>query len=466
MAWHRARLAVWLYCACAGAQRHARDELLHHGKRSHYASPPASPPRKSRPTAAFLRTRAQHFVDAFLDDRNQSAVPTSTAGMLDRWRAQLEAQVALNLAADVFEGPPLFRSGDAPFDCDGVQVLGVFHKTGTFFASALMTALQEQHGLAATPAQNDAGSLRYDNFSRLARPREVRPGARYMVEVLLPHFGIHELLSACRGARIAVFLRDLVEMVLSGFNYHARLPAPEPWLDWKGGLFANPCSDYVHARTTLKRPNAGLVVSCAVGYYAQLGDNPGITYGSLLRAVPEAEGLRAEGLRALVGAGDAVRQQLWAERVLAGDLAATDAAVFATMAGFYRPGQFGSVARCVLPKLDLPRETYEAATIMNLKRAVILDASAPLTGNSLADHSTRYRNKTHQRHLLTTDPVVGAVLVALRGRLRRLWRSGKLRTCGHFDAEDEKPPQFSDVAWAPGAASDLLRAREKLDKFS
>lgn len=252
-----------------------------------------------------------------------------------------------------------------------------------------------------------------------------------------------------------MLVRDPVDVVLSGFNYHARLPAPEAWLDWRGGLFANPCSDYMHAHSTLLRPAAPLVVSCTVGYFGHLVDNPNATYASLLRASSLGDGLRAEALRALVGSGDLLRQQLWVERALVDG--SRHGPTFATMAGFYAPGQFAAVARCVFPRLDLPAETVAALALRKLRSAVLLEARGggekATAGEAFAAaHATANTyDKATQRDLLLGDAVVGRVLVSLSARLRALWASGKVAACGDFDAAPKRRPP---PRWAMAAAGD------------
>ena len=311
-----------------------------------------------------------------------------------------------------------------------------------------------------------------------------------------------------------MLVRDPVDVVLSGFNYHARLPAPEAWLDWRGGLFANPCSDYMHAHSTLLRPGqdtticntslrlcfenstraidssknqpnrlrcgrarefqssvgtsqtggrfphrlrpaAPLVVSCTVGYFGHLVDNPNATYASLLRASSLGDGLRAEALRAVVGSGDLLRQQLWVERALVDG--SRHGPTFATMAGFYAPGQFAAVARCVFPRLELPAETVAPPALRKLRSAVLLEARGggekATAGEAFAAaHATANTyDKARQRDLLLGDAVVGRVLVSLAARLRALWASGKVAACGDFDAAPKRRPP---PRWAMAAAGD------------
>ncbi|EGB11302.1 hypothetical protein AURANDRAFT_61681 [Aureococcus anophagefferens] len=101
------------------------------------------------------------------------------------------------------------------------------------------------------------------------------------------------------------------------------------------------------------------------------------------------------------------------------------------MAGFYAPGQFAAVARCVFPRLELPAETVAPPALRKLRSAVLLEARGggekATAGEAFAAaHATANTyDKARQRDLLLGDAVVGRVLVSLAARLRALWASGK-----------------------------------------
>ncbi|KAH8096154.1 3-methyladenine DNA glycosylase 8-oxoguanine DNA glycosylase [Aureococcus anophagefferens] len=376
----RSPRALVLLLALAWSDK--RDELreLHRQHRQHRHRPgvdaAAGAPPAPESDVPHLRTRSQYIADALLR-APESAAPATPGAAAAAWRDQVEAHVAPT--RDFFAS-----SGAAPPAAAARACRSLAPST----RRARSSRTRSSRASRAPPRQGlrgDGGAVAHGNFSALAAPPGAAPGARFLAQVLSPDFA-HGALAAARGPRPArapardlgavrrrgsavVLVRDPVDVVLSGFNYHARLPAPEAWLDWRGGLFANRF-DYMHAHSTLLRPGqdtticntslrlcfenstraidslrpaAPLVVSCTVGYFGHLVDNPNATYASLLRASSLGDGLRAEALRALVGSGDLLRQQLWVERALVDG--SRHGPTFATMAGFYAPGQFAAVAR-------------------------------------------------------------------------------------------------------------------------
>ncbi|KAH8063722.1 hypothetical protein JL722_2908 [Aureococcus anophagefferens] len=95
------------------------------------------------------------------------------------------------------------------------------------------------------------------------------------------------------------------------------------------------------------------------------------------------------------------------------------------MAGFYAPGQFAAVARCVFPRLELPAETVAPPALRKLRSAVLLEARGggekATAGEAFAAaHATANTyDKARQRDLLLGDAVVGRVLVSLAARAPR-----------------------------------------------
>eukprot|EP00040_Diaphanoeca_grandis_P035959 m.227476 g.227476 ORF g.227476 m.227476 type:complete len:264 (-) comp33522_c1_seq1:25-816(-) len=108
------------------------------------------------------------------------------------------------------------------------------------------------------------------------------------------------------SAQIVHFVRNPIELVISGFLYHSQSPTPEPWVKNTRESESNPCKHNVHSLKLMAEELHldmkllfNVIELCETLYKSAGADH---YYGALLTLAPE-QGVRLEACRAMISGG-------------------------------------------------------------------------------------------------------------------------------------------------------------------
>mmetsp|Transcript_25433 Transcript_25433/g.76380 ORF Transcript_25433/g.76380 Transcript_25433/m.76380 type:complete len:391 (-) Transcript_25433:37-1209(-) len=343
--------------------------------------------------------------------------------------------------------------------CHGVRILANFHKSGNKFTGLLKRQLAERSTLVTyVDSVADGGALRARDFGPL---RELdRSRRRDRVKVVLlnvrnPDFAIDGFRCACPGARLVIFVRDPVGLVLSGYNYHRQRPAPEEWIDRRlAGAY--PCvetADGGVVRNTTGEAGRWrrLRAACealALKYGAELKADKRATrtYGDLLNAADPKDGLLLEFYRTVIGPVRSNRLMAeWSDRIVAFRARKEAPAVFLSSMDAYYAAP-AAVVRCLVAALQLPFTVGQPGSVAKIVLGVTRSIEASKGADTRHfDHpkdegapapthvTTGTFNKTRQAELLLSDAAARATLLEFRARVGRVFARGP--ACGAVPGE-------------------------------
>lgn len=231
-------------------------------------------------------------------------------------------------------------------------------------------------------------------------------------------------------------MRDPVALVLSGYNYHRQVPAPEDWIDSRLAS-SYPCGAADWRRL---RPACVALAATYGSVVPDVGPNggdaasygyPTISYGALLADAPERDGLLLEFYRTVIGG----RPDMSTNRMMATWPNATrrqgaDVVVTLTsMAAYYAAP--ARVLRCILDALDMPERLKRPHAVDGVVSALADDlARERRKGRRATGHVTAGKyNATLQEALLLGDAAARETLLAFRAEVGRAFRDGPA-TCG------------------------------------